>query len=89
MGTLAACDAGADAEFAQPGTTVVISDAAMKRRLAAILAAETKDYGLAADPMRSYLVLAPDAPDARAAKDKLLLAGAPGAWARSRSGPRS
>jgi tetratricopeptide (TPR) repeat protein len=40
---------------------------------AALLAAEIKDYGLAADHMRRYLVLAPNAKDARAAKDKLLL----------------
>jgi tetratricopeptide (TPR) repeat protein len=40
---------------------------------AALLAAETKDYGSAANHMRRYLVLAPNAKDARAAKDKLLL----------------
>lgn len=40
---------------------------------AALLAAETEDYELAAHHMRRYLVLAPDAPDAPAAKDKLLL----------------
>ena len=40
---------------------------------AALLAAETEDYELAAQHMRRYLVLAPDAKDASAAKDKLLL----------------
>lgn len=40
---------------------------------AALLAAETEDYELAAQHMRRYLVLAPDANDASAAKDKLLL----------------
>jgi len=39
----------------------------------AVLAAETEDYELAALHMRRYLVLAPDAKDAQAAKDKLLL----------------
>ncbi|TSA40458.1 MAG: tetratricopeptide repeat protein [Verrucomicrobiales bacterium] len=39
----------------------------------ALLAAETEDYELAAHHMRRYLVLAPDAKDAQAAKDKLLL----------------
>lgn len=40
---------------------------------AALLAAETEDYDLAARHMRRYLVLVPDAKDAAAAKDKLLL----------------
>jgi tetratricopeptide (TPR) repeat protein len=40
---------------------------------AALLAAETKDYGLAAGHMHRYLILAPDAKDAATAKDKLLL----------------
>jgi tetratricopeptide (TPR) repeat protein len=40
---------------------------------AAILAAEAEDYELAAHHMRRYLVLAPDAKDAVAAKDMLLL----------------
>jgi tetratricopeptide (TPR) repeat protein len=40
---------------------------------AALLAAETEDYELAAQHMRRYLVLAPDAKDAAAAKDKFLL----------------
>ncbi len=40
---------------------------------AALLAAEAKDYGLAAGHMRRYLILAPEANDAGAAKDKLLL----------------
>ena len=40
---------------------------------AALLAAETEDYELAAHHMRRYLVLAPDAPDAAIAKDKLIL----------------
>jgi len=40
---------------------------------AALLAAETEDYELAAYHMRRYLVLAPDAQDAAASKDKLLL----------------
>ena len=39
---------------------------------AALLAAEVEDYELAAQHMRRYLVLAPDAKDASAAKDKLL-----------------
>ena len=40
---------------------------------AALLAAETEDYELAAQHMRRYLVLSPDAKDASATKDKLLL----------------
>ncbi len=40
---------------------------------AALLAAEVEDYEMAAQHMRRYLVLAPDAKDASAAKDKLLL----------------
>ncbi|TSA41213.1 MAG: tetratricopeptide repeat protein [Verrucomicrobiales bacterium] len=40
---------------------------------AASLAAEAEDYDLAAQHMRRYLVLSPDAKDAQAAKDKLLL----------------
>jgi tetratricopeptide (TPR) repeat protein len=40
---------------------------------AALLAAELKDYELAARHMRRYLALAPDAKDASAAKDKYLL----------------
>ena len=40
---------------------------------AAIMAGESQDYELAAQHMRRYLVLASDAPDAREAKDKLLL----------------
>jgi tetratricopeptide (TPR) repeat protein len=40
---------------------------------AALLAAESEDYELAAQHMRRYLVLSPDAKDAQAAKDKLLL----------------
>ena len=40
---------------------------------AALLAAEAEDYELAAKHMRRYLVLSPDAKDAVAAKDKLLL----------------
>lgn len=40
---------------------------------AALLAAEAEDYDLAAHHMRRYLVLSPDAEDASAAKDKLLL----------------
>ena len=40
---------------------------------AALLAAEAKDYELAAHHMRRYLVLAPDAKDASASKDKFLL----------------
>ncbi len=40
---------------------------------AAVLAAEAKDYKLAAYHMRRYLVLAPDAKDADAAKEQLLL----------------
>lgn len=40
---------------------------------AALLAAEIQDYDLAARHMHRYLVLAPDAKDAVAAKDKLLL----------------
>ncbi len=40
---------------------------------AALLAAEAEDYELAYQHMRRYLVLAPDAKDAAAAKDKLLL----------------
>jgi tetratricopeptide (TPR) repeat protein len=40
---------------------------------AALLAAETEDYELAAHYMRRYLVLSPNAKDAAAAKDKLLL----------------
>ncbi len=40
---------------------------------AAVLAAEAEDFELAAQHMRRYLVLAPDAKDAAAAKDKLLL----------------
>ena len=40
---------------------------------AAILAAEAEDYELAAHHMRRYLVLSPDAKDAQASKDKLLL----------------
>jgi len=40
---------------------------------AAVLAAEAEDYELAAHHMRRYLVLAPDAKDAAAAKDMLLL----------------
>ncbi len=40
---------------------------------AALLAAEAKDYELAAQHMRRYLVLAPDAKDASASKDKFLL----------------
>ncbi|TSA41214.1 MAG: hypothetical protein D4R57_00865 [Verrucomicrobiales bacterium] len=40
---------------------------------AASLAAEADDYELAAHHMRRYLVLTPDAKDAQAAKDKLLL----------------
>jgi len=40
---------------------------------AAVLAAEAEDFELAAHHMRRYLVLAPDAKDAAAAKDKLLL----------------
>ncbi len=40
---------------------------------AALLAAEARDYELAAQHMRRYLVLAPEANDAGAAKDKLLL----------------
>jgi tetratricopeptide (TPR) repeat protein len=39
----------------------------------ALLAAEAEDYELAAKHMRRYLVLSPDAKDAQAAKDKLLL----------------
>lgn len=37
------------------------------------LAAEVEDYELAALHMRRYLMLAPEAKDASAAKDKLLL----------------
>ncbi|TSA40459.1 MAG: hypothetical protein D4R57_01735 [Verrucomicrobiales bacterium] len=40
---------------------------------AAVLAAEAEDYDLAARHMRRYLVLSPEAKDAQAAKDKLLL----------------
>lgn len=40
---------------------------------AALLAAETEDHELAAQHMRRYLVLSPDANDAMAAKEKLLL----------------
>lgn len=40
---------------------------------AALLAAENEDYAVAAQHMRRYLVLAPSAKDAVAAKDKLLL----------------
>ena len=40
---------------------------------AALLAAVAEDYELAGHHMRRYLVLAPDAQDAAAAKDKLLL----------------
>ena len=40
---------------------------------AALLAAEIEDYELAAQHMRRYLVLAPEAKDAAAAKGKLLL----------------
>ena len=40
---------------------------------AAVLAAEAEDFELAAHHMRRYLVLAPDAKDAAAAKDRLLL----------------
>lgn len=40
---------------------------------AALLAAETEDYELAAQHMRRYLALVPDAKDASTAKDKLLL----------------
>jgi tetratricopeptide (TPR) repeat protein len=40
---------------------------------AALLAAETKDYSSAADHIRRYLVLAPNAKDAPTAKDKFLL----------------
>ena len=40
---------------------------------AALLAAEDGDYELAAQHMHRYLVLAPDATDAAAAKDKFLL----------------
>ena len=40
---------------------------------AAMLAAEAEDYELAAHHMRRYLVLAPDAKDAQASKDKFLL----------------
>lgn len=40
---------------------------------AALLAAEAEDFEAAAMHMRRYLVLAPDATDAAAAKDKLLL----------------
>lgn len=40
---------------------------------AAIMASYAQDYELAAHHMRRYLVLAPDAKDAAAAKDKLLL----------------
>lgn len=40
---------------------------------AALLAAETEDYELAAQHMKRYLVLAPAANDTTAAKDKLLL----------------
>ena len=40
---------------------------------AALLAAEAEDYGLAAQLMRRYLVLAPDAKDAAAAKEQFLL----------------
>lgn len=40
---------------------------------AALLAAEIEDYEVAAQHMRRYLVLAPDAPDAAAAKGKFLL----------------
>ncbi len=40
---------------------------------AALLAAEAKDYGSAAEHMRCYLELAPNAKDAPAAKDKLLV----------------
>ena len=40
---------------------------------AALLAAEIEDFELAAQHMRRYLVLAPDAKDVAAAEDKLLL----------------
>lgn len=40
---------------------------------AALLAAETDDYELAAHHMRRYLVLAPDAKDSAASKDKFFL----------------
>jgi tetratricopeptide (TPR) repeat protein len=40
---------------------------------AAILAGEMKDYALAVDHMKRYLTLAPDAPDARAARDKVIV----------------
>jgi tetratricopeptide (TPR) repeat protein len=40
---------------------------------AALLAAEAEDYELAAQHMHRYLVLAPDAKDATASKDKFLL----------------
>ncbi len=40
---------------------------------AALLAAETHDYDLAAHHMRRYLVLAPNAKGSKAAEDKLLL----------------
>ena len=40
---------------------------------AALLAAEIQDYDLAAQHMRRYLVLAPDAKDASVSKDKFLL----------------
>jgi tetratricopeptide (TPR) repeat protein len=40
---------------------------------AALLAAEAEDYELAANYMRRYLVLAPDAKDAASARDNLLV----------------
>ena len=40
---------------------------------AALISAELKDYSAAANYMKHYLILLPDAPDAAAAKEKLLL----------------
>ena len=40
---------------------------------AALISAELKDYAAAALDMKHYLILLPDAPDAAAVKEKLLL----------------
>jgi predicted TPR repeat methyltransferase len=39
----------------------------------AFLCGETGDYGCAVEHMQDYLELVPDAPDAQAAKDKLII----------------